>query len=147
MLPTVTDCQKSSEALSIIIKNFLLCQKNKPLCDKPSADLKVALAHWITSSGRPTSIVENDGLREVIRTANNLDREVFYVVTLCYQVYRQICILVLFAILKSVHPPSAPPEAFVERMLYEHEVNMLQCLGYKVKRIGGSIPLHQGPSG
>ena len=55
----------SSESRSIT--NFLSCQTNKPVNDKLSADLKVALAHWIASSGRPTLIVEDDGLRTALQ--------------------------------------------------------------------------------
>ena len=45
------------------------CQSNKPVSDKVTADLKVAIAQWIASSGRPTAIVEDDGLQTVLRIA------------------------------------------------------------------------------
>ena len=32
-------------------------------------DIKISLANWITSSGRPISIIEDDGLQQVLRTA------------------------------------------------------------------------------
>lgn len=62
-----SDRQKSSQVQSIT--NFLSCQSNKPVSDKISADLKVAIAQWIASSGRPTAIVEDDGLQTVLRIA------------------------------------------------------------------------------
>ena len=45
------------------------CQSNKPVSDKVSADLKVAIVQWIASSGRPKAIVEDDGLETVLRIA------------------------------------------------------------------------------
>ena len=45
-----SDVQKSSQVQSIT--NFLSCHSNKPVSDKVSADLKVAIAQWIASSGR-----------------------------------------------------------------------------------------------
>ncbi|XP_065650273.1 E3 SUMO-protein ligase ZBED1-like [Hydra vulgaris] len=49
------------------ITNLFTCQSNKPVSEKVSADLKVAIAHWIASSGRPTAIVEDAGLEAVLR--------------------------------------------------------------------------------
>ena len=62
-----SDRQKSTQVKSIT--NFLSCQSNKPVSDKVSADLKVAIAQWIASSGRSTAIVEDDGLQTVLRIA------------------------------------------------------------------------------
>ncbi|XP_077309863.1 E3 SUMO-protein ligase ZBED1-like [Lithobates pipiens] len=63
-----SDRQKSSSVQSSI-SNFLSSQSNKPISDKVSADLKIAIAQWIASSGRPTAIVEDDGLQTVLRIA------------------------------------------------------------------------------
>ena len=54
-----SDRQKSSRVQSITI--FLSCQSNNPASDK----VKIAIAQWIASSGRPTVIVEDDGLQTV----------------------------------------------------------------------------------
>ena len=62
-----SDRQKSTQIKSIT--NLLSCQSNKPVSDKVSADLKVAIAQWIASSGRLTAIVEDDGLQTVLRIA------------------------------------------------------------------------------
>ena len=63
----VNSDRKSLQVQSI--NNYLLCQSNKPVSDKILTDLKVAIAQWIASSGRPTAIVEDDGLQTVIRIA------------------------------------------------------------------------------
>ena len=62
-----SDRQKNTQVKSIT--NFLSCLSNNPVSDKVSADLKVAIAQWIASSGRPTAIVEYDGLQTVLRIA------------------------------------------------------------------------------
>lgn len=51
------------------ITNFLTCQSNKPVSEKVSADLKMAIAQWIARSGRPIAIVEDAGLEAVLRIA------------------------------------------------------------------------------
>lgn len=62
-----SDRQKSSQIK--LITGFLSCQSNKPISDKVSTDLKVAIAQWIASSGRPTAIIEDEGLQTVLRIA------------------------------------------------------------------------------
>ncbi|BFZ13786.1 hypothetical protein BsWGS_16825 [Bradybaena similaris] len=62
-----SDRQKSSKVKPIT--DFLSCQSNKPISDKVSTDLKIAIAQWIASSGRPTVIVEDEGLQNVLRIA------------------------------------------------------------------------------
>ena len=59
-----SDRQKSSERL---MTNFLSRQTNEPVSGKLSADLKVSLAHRIASSGRPTLILKDDGLRTALQ--------------------------------------------------------------------------------
>ncbi|XP_040178075.1 E3 SUMO-protein ligase ZBED1-like [Rana temporaria] len=61
-----SDRQKSSPVQPI--SNFM-SQSNKPVSAKVSADLKIAIAQWIASSGRPTAIVDDDGLQTVLRIA------------------------------------------------------------------------------
>ena len=38
-------------------------------CATIQRDIKISLANWIASSGRPISIVKDDGLHQVLRTA------------------------------------------------------------------------------
>jgi len=49
--------------------NFFPCQSNREVSHKMSTDLKLAIAHWIASSGRPTAIVQDIGLQSLLRLA------------------------------------------------------------------------------
>ena len=62
-----SDRQKNSQVKPIT--NFFLSGSSKPVSDKVSTDLKVAIAQWVASSGRPTAIVEDEGLQTVLRIA------------------------------------------------------------------------------
>ncbi|XP_065658159.1 E3 SUMO-protein ligase ZBED1-like [Hydra vulgaris] len=63
----VVDSERKMTPQIKSITNLFTCQSIKPVSEKVSADLKVAIAHWIASSGRPTAIVEDAGLEAVLR--------------------------------------------------------------------------------
>ncbi|XP_065675534.1 E3 SUMO-protein ligase ZBED1-like [Hydra vulgaris] len=65
----VVDSERKMTPQTISFTNLFTCQSNKPVSEKVSADLKVVIAHWIASSGRPTVIVEDAGLEAVLRIA------------------------------------------------------------------------------
>jgi hypothetical protein len=44
-------------------------EKSKPVSKSLANDLKIALTKWIATSGRPVSIVDDEGLQEVLRIA------------------------------------------------------------------------------
>ena len=44
-------------------------QSDRPVSATVQRDIKISLASWIASSGRPISIVEDDGLQQVLRIA------------------------------------------------------------------------------
>ena len=60
-------------AASSTLKQTTLSQfcrrPNQPVSATVQRDITITLTKWIASSGRPISIVENDGLQQVLRTA------------------------------------------------------------------------------
>jgi len=61
--------KKNDDAKRASIVNFVSTQSNKPVSDRVCEDLKGAIAQWIASSGRPVAIVEDPGLKTVLRVA------------------------------------------------------------------------------
>ena len=67
---TATDeRKKNDDAKRSSILNFVSTQSNKPVSDCVCENLKGAIAQWTASSGRPTAIVEDPGLKTVLHVA------------------------------------------------------------------------------
>lgn len=66
---TTSDNKCQKESLTNPITDYLEYQSKNPVSTKVSEQLKYSIAQWIASSGRPISIVTDDGLLQILRIA------------------------------------------------------------------------------